>query len=315
MRLKYIDALLGPRPPDSTVTHVRLPSVPIHRIAIRGPLDGDEASGHSEIIRHKLVELKEMPGKSNSPAPTLGELFTSGAEHFDLDDGTAASVLEVIGGSIRIEQCTCDRGIRISLHDGRLVVCDSTISGVGHVEWSEYVARTDGTTRSVAFASIQGTILVSAVAGDRPNKYAEQEQVARRIASAISRREQISYAVIPEPPGGNDYPDATLIAHGGRLVQLQIRHFHDIIARGLRGPQREIVKVCVDDICEILQSAIDTKASIDADVRARTHLVLWSPISLGDICRARISSGVFDVRGFECIWFCSFREEPFLIGR
>ena len=67
----------------------------------------------------------------------------------------------------------------------------------------------------------------------------------------------------------------------------------------------------LSNISSVLQDAIDEKAKVDSDVRARTHLVLISPIPLGKMLRSLVASHCFESGGFAEIWLAAEGEEPF----
>jgi len=255
-------------------------------------------------------------------APTLSRLLDGGPD--EKLSGTAPSFIRTEGTDIIFDRCTIGSDVAIHMDPGRVVALDSWVSGFGSVQWSELAVKLEGDVLSRHWAHLNGSVSVSGeataakVATDkaagRKKKLYEQAKFAERICRTINARRRTSYESRAEDDlGGADYEDAVLESKvpGEATIGLQIRHFHNEIARRLNSRPHSMSQLGLSNISSVLQDAIDEKAKVDSDVRARTHLVLISPIPLGKMLRSLVASHCFESGGFAEIWLAAEGEEPF----
>ena len=316
MRQQHLQQLLKNASPSP---HVRRPKVYFagadpRRVGVR-------TEGFSTPLltfEHLDLRCAATLREASKRMQTIGALLGAGLPPADeAERGSPSDRLSAHDGAILIRDCIVDADIPLALDNATLVLIASDVRGFGHVPWAEFGMRRAavGRTRTALVSTFRGPLIVSATAGERPDKRDEEYAATCALASALNSRDGTHYNAERMPPDAWEDGVLRSAVHGEATVPIQVRHFSDQLAKLLRGPQRSLINHDVGFLGKVIQSAIDHKTRVDSELRAKAHLVLISPIPLGQIKRAEIAALSFTNGGYADVWLYPFGEEPYSLLR
>jgi hypothetical protein len=270
------------------------------------------------VIEHLDLRYVPAPESRSSDLQTIGSLLASKSPPEDeREQEFGEGRLGAHGGNVLIWDCTVDADIPVALDDAAVVLVASDVRGFGHVSWAEIAVRRAalGGTRTALLSMFGGPLVVTGTATERPTKADDEDAGIRAVAEALNRRPGPRYRAERLPKNRNHEPweDGMLRPEDPRAptIPVQVRHFSDDLARLMRGQQRSALKHYVGILSKVLQSAIDDKTRVDPDERRKAHLVLISPVALGEIKRSEIASFKFESGGYANVWLCPAGEPAF----
>lgn len=251
----------------------------------------------------------------STPTPSLGELLDSRVGGIETAERASGAEISPRGLNMAMLGCKVDPTIGITPVNGALDLRESVVPGVGIVSHAEIVHRRHGDATSRLVADAVRSSFVWSERGERQGTKQVEAEAAALLARGWNRMHGTQYAGFVEPDVGK-YEDAWLKSDrdGEPDIPLQVTQFHCGMAAEL-GKRKRLSRFPLLQLRKCVQEAIDRKGSIvEAHTRSCTVLVLYCPVPLGTIQRARLRARSFRDGGFRGIWMTPSGDEAFALS-
>ncbi len=177
----------------------------------------------------------------------------------------------------------------------------------------ERIQKTDLNTRADFSADLGKPSKIRVNRENRVVTFEEEGAAAVALIGCYNRIRCTNYKVEEKTQEDNDYADRVFISEKDQPIRMnvQIRHLDgEIIGTLGKYGMFDGDRITADVIASI-QAAIDDKAIVDPELKAKTILQLILPSPLGTMMRQMIENNLLDFKGFKEIWISPFHEESF----
>ena len=178
---------------------------------------------------------------------------------------------------------------------------------------AERIQKTDLNTSANLTADRGKPSKISVERKRRVPGFEEEGAAAEVLVNSYNKLRKTSYHVDQKTAEDSDYPDRILRSENDKpaYINIQIRHLDTKIIAGI-GKQGVVdADRTATDFVTLISGAIDDKANIDPQLKAKTILQLMLPAPLGEAIKQTIDENEFGCKGFKEIWISPFHEESF----